>query len=202
MVSLQDVLEENQQLEETANAVLGPSDDSSCTYPKASCSRSSHVLRSLFLSAHTNTHTQGYVDRQAIYACATCSKAAPFPSSEGGEEEKLAGVCLACSLHCHEDHDLYELYTKRSSNQEHKKCSTFHPPPPPPPPLPLSLSLSTGSSGVIVATPSSPPLLPAPCARRRLHSTPTTDTTTTSEVSTAPAADPTLTLRMRWGDSS
>ena len=24
-----------------------------------------------------------------------------------------AGVCLACSLHCHEGHQLYELYTKR-----------------------------------------------------------------------------------------
>ena len=36
VVSLQDVLEENRQLEETANAVLGPSDDSSCTYPKVS----------------------------------------------------------------------------------------------------------------------------------------------------------------------
>ena len=36
VVSLQDVLEENRQLEETANAVLGPSDDSSCTYSKVS----------------------------------------------------------------------------------------------------------------------------------------------------------------------
>ncbi|CAI8011601.1 Putative E3 ubiquitin-protein ligase UBR7 [Geodia barretti] len=81
VVSLQDVLEENRQLEETANAVLGPSDDSSCTYSK------------------------GYVDRQALYSCATCSRASG--------DEKLAGICLACSLHCHEGHDLYELYTKR-----------------------------------------------------------------------------------------
>ena len=22
-------------------------------------------------------------------------------------------MCLACSLHCHDGHDLYELYTKR-----------------------------------------------------------------------------------------
>lgn len=34
VVSLQDVLEEDQQLEQTANAVLGPSDDTKCTYPK------------------------------------------------------------------------------------------------------------------------------------------------------------------------
>jgi E3 ubiquitin-protein ligase UBR7 len=97
VVSLQDVIEEDQQLEQIANAVLGGSDDSSCTYSK------------------------GYVDRQALYACATCSGSRPPPPT--GEQEKetaaessegeLAGVCLACSLHCHEGHDLYELYTKR-----------------------------------------------------------------------------------------
>lgn len=40
VVSLQDVIEEDQQLEQTANAVLGPSDDSTCTYPKVTnCTR-------------------------------------------------------------------------------------------------------------------------------------------------------------------
>jgi len=34
VVSLQDVLEEDRQLEQDANAVLGDSDDSECTYPK------------------------------------------------------------------------------------------------------------------------------------------------------------------------
>ena len=38
-----------------------------------------------------------------MYVCAKCV---------GGGE--LAGLCLACSLHCHEGHQLYELYTKRS----------------------------------------------------------------------------------------
>lgn len=33
-VSLQDVLEEDQELESTANAVLGDSDDSKCSYSK------------------------------------------------------------------------------------------------------------------------------------------------------------------------
>lgn len=32
IVSLQDVIEEDQQLEDTANAVLGDSDDTQCTY--------------------------------------------------------------------------------------------------------------------------------------------------------------------------
>lgn len=35
IVSLQDVLEEDQELESTANAVLGDSDDTKCSYSKA-----------------------------------------------------------------------------------------------------------------------------------------------------------------------
>ncbi|XP_037541608.1 putative E3 ubiquitin-protein ligase UBR7 [Nematolebias whitei] len=79
-VSLVDVLEEDEELEEEASAVLGGSDSDSCSYP------------------------QGYVKRQALYACNTCTP-------QGGE---AAGVCLACSYKCHEGHDLYELYTKRN----------------------------------------------------------------------------------------
>ncbi|ETW06502.1 hypothetical protein H310_02741 [Aphanomyces invadans] len=42
----------------------------------------------------------GYV-RQALFACLTCKTDEP------------AGLCLACSLTCHTDHELVELYTKR-----------------------------------------------------------------------------------------
>ncbi|CAB1452279.1 unnamed protein product [Pleuronectes platessa] len=78
-VSLVDVLEEDEELEEEASAVLAGSDSDHCSYP------------------------QGYVKRQALYACNTCTP-------KGGE---AAGVCLACSYKCHEGHDLFELYTKR-----------------------------------------------------------------------------------------
>lgn len=78
VVTMLDVLEEEQQLEDDANAVLGGSDPQYCTYE------------------------QGYVPRQALYACMTCSK------------DQNAGVCLACSYHCHEGHELVELYTKRN----------------------------------------------------------------------------------------
>ena len=44
------------------------------------------------------------MSRQALYACATCQEQGSGP----------AGVCLACSLACHDGHDLYELYTKRN----------------------------------------------------------------------------------------
>lgn len=43
-----------------------------------------------------------YAKRQALYSCLNCVKT--------GEK---AGICLACSYHCHEGHELVELYTKR-----------------------------------------------------------------------------------------
>lgn len=46
---------------------------------------------------------QGYVKRQALYACNTCTPKGGVP----------AGICLACSYKCHEGHELFELYTKR-----------------------------------------------------------------------------------------
>ncbi|CAG0903015.1 unnamed protein product [Cyprideis torosa] len=44
---------------------------------------------------------QGYMPRQPLYSCETCGTADP------------AAICLACSLHCHADHSMIELYTKR-----------------------------------------------------------------------------------------
>ncbi|KAM9703117.1 putative E3 ubiquitin-protein ligase UBR7 [Menidia menidia] len=79
-VSLVDVLQEDQELEEEASAVLAGSDSDHCSYP------------------------EGYVKRQALYACSSCSP-------RGGPP---AGVCLACSYKCHEGHELFELYTKRN----------------------------------------------------------------------------------------
>ncbi|XP_062858421.1 putative E3 ubiquitin-protein ligase UBR7 [Trichomycterus rosablanca] len=79
-VSLVDVLEEDEELEQEASAVLGASDSEKCSYP------------------------EGYVKRQALYACNTCTP-------KGGEP---AGICLACSYKCHEGHELFELYTKRN----------------------------------------------------------------------------------------
>ena len=48
--------------------------------------------------------------RQPLYACLSCVST----KGECGSEPKLAGVCLACSYHCHEGCDLVELYTKRN----------------------------------------------------------------------------------------
>lgn len=65
------------------------------------------IIGSLVLGgsdAENCTYQLGYVGRQALYSCNTCF-------------EKFgvkAGVCLACSLKCHDGHDLFELYTKRN----------------------------------------------------------------------------------------
>jgi len=85
-VSLEDIHNENRELKELeadARAVLGNSDAEHCTWE------------------------QGYVKRQAIYACVTCRADSKDPSTR-------AGICLACSYHCHDGHDLVELYTKRN----------------------------------------------------------------------------------------
>lgn len=83
-ITMLDVLEQEKEQEEEYAAVLGGSDEKSCTY----------IL--------------GKVQRQALYSCLTCCPEAV------GNLEKCAGVCLACSLSCHDGHELIELYTKRN----------------------------------------------------------------------------------------
>lgn len=100
-VSLVDVLEEDEELEEEASAVLAGSDSDHCSYPQVSLT--SRIRFQPGPARLTLRLLQGYVKRQALYACNTCTP-------QGGE---AAGVCLACSYTCHEGHDLFELYTKR-----------------------------------------------------------------------------------------
>eukprot|EP00108_Taenia_solium_P006431 TsM_000634800 transcript=TsM_000634800 gene=TsM_000634800 len=49
------------------------------------------------------TFPKGYLKRQAVFACKTCSELTG----------KRAGVCYECSIHCHATHEIVELYTKR-----------------------------------------------------------------------------------------
>ncbi|KAM9356118.1 putative E3 ubiquitin-protein ligase UBR7 [Pholidichthys leucotaenia] len=65
---------------EAALCVLAGSDTENCSYPK------------------------GYVKRQAVFACNTCTPNSAEP----------AGVCLACANKCHDGHEIFELYTKRN----------------------------------------------------------------------------------------
>lgn len=84
VVTMVDILKEEEEMNEATSAVLGGSDENKCTY------------------------FDGYLKRQALYSCLTCQPKAK-------KDNSLAiGLCLACSLSCHENHDLIELYTKRA----------------------------------------------------------------------------------------
>ncbi|KAJ3657279.1 hypothetical protein Zmor_009316 [Zophobas morio] len=83
-LTLNDVLELEDEMIQDAAAVLGASNDKACSY------------------------SDGYLKRQALYSCLTC-----IPESKE-DPEKGAGICLACSYHCHDGHELVELYTKRN----------------------------------------------------------------------------------------
>lgn len=47
------------------------------------------------------TYSKGYLARQAVFSCLTCCP------------EGNAGVCTACSITCHDGHDVVELWTRR-----------------------------------------------------------------------------------------
>jgi E3 ubiquitin-protein ligase UBR7 len=85
--SLQDVIDQEKEIKDMADAVLGASDHVNCSYD------------------------QGYVYRQALYSCLTCLRENNVDVNK--EDYKLSGICLACSYECHQNHQLVELYTKR-----------------------------------------------------------------------------------------
>ncbi|VDM61017.1 unnamed protein product [Angiostrongylus costaricensis] len=65
---------------------------------------------------------QGYKPRQAVFACLTCA---------GEPQVNDAGICLGCSVHCHDGHNIIELYTKRrfrcdcGNSKFERKCTLF-----------------------------------------------------------------------------
>ncbi|KAL1355712.1 hypothetical protein HN51_007708 [Arachis hypogaea] len=77
-VTLNEYLEEVEERELEVDLVLGGDDGKECTYGK------------------------GYLKRQAIFSCLTCTP------------DGNAGVCTACSLSCHDGHQIVELWTKRN----------------------------------------------------------------------------------------
>lgn len=77
-ISIQEYLKEVEEQELEADLVLGGDEGKECTYSK------------------------GYMKRQAIFSCLTCSP------------DGKTGVCTACSLSCHDGHEIVELWTKRN----------------------------------------------------------------------------------------
>ncbi|KAF7724961.1 hypothetical protein EC973_000542 [Apophysomyces ossiformis] len=54
------------------------------------------------------TFDLGYI-RQPLYACKTCSQ----QQEDQKQQQQLAGMCYSCSIACHGDHELFELFPKR-----------------------------------------------------------------------------------------
>ncbi|KAJ0049217.1 hypothetical protein Pint_14981 [Pistacia integerrima] len=77
-ITIKEYLNEVEEEELEADLVLGGDEGKECTY------------------------TKGYMKRQAIFSCLTCTP------------EGNAGVCTACSLSCHDSHEIVELWTKRN----------------------------------------------------------------------------------------
>ena len=48
--------------------------------------------------------------RQEVYACLTCSP----PPASAAQQYTPAGICYACSISCHGDHNLVELFNRRN----------------------------------------------------------------------------------------
>jgi E3 ubiquitin-protein ligase UBR7 len=97
--SLQELMTEERKQYETANAVLGASDATNCSY------------------------ANGYIYRQALFCCVTCMKEAikeeettttTTTTDKLNKKDFRHGFCLACSYSCHANHEVLELYTKRN----------------------------------------------------------------------------------------
>ncbi|KAK5974527.1 putative zinc finger in N-recognin [Trichostrongylus colubriformis] len=98
LLTIQDILDNEESCRQTARVLLGAQDSSVCTYP------------------------EGYKPRQALFACLTCAS---------DPEKNEAGICYGCSVHCHEDHNIVELFTKRrfrcdcGNSKFQNKCTLF-----------------------------------------------------------------------------
>lgn len=101
-VMLSDVIKEQEELEDRSIAVYGASDDKFCSYDNVSFTFFANHYSNMFF------HFQGYLKRQALFSCLTCNPKTTEDLSNA------AGICLACSYKCHENHKLIELYTKRN----------------------------------------------------------------------------------------
>lgn len=91
---LEQIEDEEEELDRE-RALYGNCDVDKCTY--------SQVKTCVFYSIKTLKNLfKGYVKRQALFACMTCNN-----------NGQLTGVCAACAYHCHANHEVNELYTKR-----------------------------------------------------------------------------------------
>ncbi|KAF9768647.1 hypothetical protein IL306_014014 [Fusarium sp. DS 682] len=110
--SVQDATQ--QQSRERKDSFSGKSQTSETSQTAAEFIRSQEALEAdareaLPYSIDTCTKILGPL-RQAVFACLTCN---PPPAKEG-DDWTPAGVCYACSIQCHGEHTLVEIFQKRN----------------------------------------------------------------------------------------
>ncbi|KAF5614251.1 metaphase-anaphase transition (Mlo2) [Fusarium subglutinans] len=103
-----------QQSRERKESFSGKSETSETSQTAAEFIRSQEALEAdareaLPYSIDTCTKILGPL-RQAVFACLTCN---PPPAKEG-DDWTPAGVCYACSIQCHGEHTLVEIFQKRN----------------------------------------------------------------------------------------
>ncbi|KAF4336228.1 metaphase-anaphase transition (Mlo2) [Fusarium beomiforme] len=103
-----------QESRERKNSFSGKSQTSEASQTAADFIRSQEALEAdareaLPYSIDTCTKILGPL-RQAVFACLTCN---PPPAKEG-DDWTPAGVCYACSIQCHGEHTLVEIFQKRN----------------------------------------------------------------------------------------
>ncbi|PNP75105.1 hypothetical protein FNYG_11593 [Fusarium nygamai] len=103
-----------QQPRERKESFSGKSETSETSQTAAEFIRSQEALEAdareaLPYSIDTCTKILGPL-RQAVFACLTCN---PPPAKEG-DDWTPAGVCYACSIQCHGEHTLVEIFQKRN----------------------------------------------------------------------------------------
>eukprot|EP00484_Ammonia_sp_Unknown_P020840 CAMPEP_0197028040 /NCGR_PEP_ID=MMETSP1384-20130603/7845_1 /TAXON_ID=29189 /ORGANISM="Ammonia sp." /LENGTH=517 /DNA_ID=CAMNT_0042456981 /DNA_START=27 /DNA_END=1580 /DNA_ORIENTATION=+ len=80
-----------------------------------------HLSQTCGKNLNRCTYSKGYID-QPVFACLTCSNVDSNHNSNTIDADKqdytrLSGFCLGCSMNCHLDHNVIELWNKR-----HFKC--------------------------------------------------------------------------------
>ena len=93
-MTLPEFLEQQAELERDA-AAMYPGRIDRCTYLHGSYSKKKERCACLLLNF------AGYVC-QSVFVCKTCPQTDP------------AGMCYSCSISCHADHTILELYSKRA----------------------------------------------------------------------------------------
>jgi len=109
-LTLDEFVREQEELERAAAEAFADDEDGMCTYGDGSWPHSTRRQESDIGLKYRHRSMRHFrragspIKRQAVYVCLTCT-----PAGCG----RRAGLCFGCSVRCHGDHDIIELFQKR-----------------------------------------------------------------------------------------